>query len=171
MIWMKVQKLYGYWIPRQKIVKRGSMNSHTLNGIRCLLLCLALTTLPTFADATTVRVDIILAQNTNHGVDSRLQGLHRKLTRIFNFSSYRLVGSESVSPGWNQAAKVSLPNKGKLVLTPITEENGQVIIQAEIYRGSTVTLNTQFRIQPGGTILLNGPKTNEGQIILGLSLG
>ncbi|MBN2143682.1 MAG: hypothetical protein JW774_03565 [Candidatus Aureabacteria bacterium] len=122
------------------------------------------------AEVISVQVDVILAQNSPGGVDPQIRNVQSKLTKVFNFSSYRLISRETVPVNINKKSVVSLPEGGILSLMLTAQNNDQAVIQAEIQKGISSLLNTQFRLKKGGTIILNGPSTSEGVTLVGVSM-
>jgi len=123
-----------------------------------------------FADSVQIQVDIILAQDTQNGVDPRLSNLQSKLNQVFHFTSYRLISRESFTLNSQGSSEISLPGSGSLSLQLVKLSGNQAVIQAEIHKGSFSILNTQFRLKRGGTVVLNGPANAEGATIVGVSL-
>lgn len=117
----------------------------------------------------TVRVEIILAQKKNSGVDPRLKEMEKKLEPYLNFRSYRLVSGETktLSPG--QAFHLSLPAQGKFDLKwEAQDEAGRITLRVESI--GRRPFKTRIRLKPGSAMIFHGPGTREGEILIHVRL-
>jgi hypothetical protein len=116
------------------------------------------------------RLRVIRASNVGQGVDPPLKELHNELKTLFNFTSYRLLRDENLSLSLNQPASISA-REGRIIMeiTLVGLYKNVAELRIRVNREGTNILNTQVRLSPGRTVLIGGPKLQEGVIIYALS--
>lgn len=113
----------------------------------------------------TVRVTVIHASKKGHKVDARLRGLKRQLAS-FAFTSYKLLSQRSVSVGFGQTGKVSLPGGRVLKVVPERrDKGGKLKVRLTIAH----LVDTTYAIAQGGTLIIGGPRYKGGVLILAVT--
>ncbi len=113
-------------------------------------------------------VNVIYADNSDRGVDSRLAVLERQLQTTFRYTTYQLMGSHNQFLAMGQPGHVALPGGKLLVLVPQGISGGAVVLLVSIQQGGQVLLNSQLKLANRGTILVGGPVHEAGVLILAI---
>ncbi len=113
----------------------------------------------------TVRVTVIHASKKGHKVDARLRSLKRQLSS-FAFTSYQLVGQHSVSVGFGQTGKVTLPGGRALQVVPQRRDPDGKLRVRLVIKG---LVDTTYAIAQGGTLIIGGPPYQGGVLILAVT--
>ncbi|MCK5707649.1 MAG: hypothetical protein KAI43_08350 [Candidatus Aureabacteria bacterium] len=119
-----------------------------------------------YAQEVPVGIDMILASENNSYIDSRLAGIRGQLDSIFRFSSYELFMHKELICRMGKIEKISLPAGKMFYLKPLFFQGNVIVMQAKILSGNRLVVDTQFRVSPGGSFFVGGPKTDKGVIIL-----
>jgi len=115
-----------------------------------------------------LEINIILAKTDETGIDTRLKELSEKLKKFLNFSSYRLISSQEISPATGEITNISIPGKQTFSLTYLRKEQHQATIKLDNKGLNSFT--TVIRLKENGTFLIKGPSIKEGDIILSIKL-
>jgi len=117
-----------------------------------------------------VRMRVIQALNVGQSIDPSLKELHDELKTLFNFTSYRLMRDENLNLSLNQPFRIPV-HKGKTFIetTLVGQHKNVAELRIRVNREGTDILNTQVRLSPGRTVLIGGPKHDEGVIIYAVS--
>ena len=116
------------------------------------------------------RLRVIRASNVGSSVDPSLRDVHQELGSLFSFTSYRLLRDEPLNLSPNQPVSISA-REGKINLetTLVGLHRGVAEVRIRVAREGKEILNTQVRLSPGRTVLIGGPRLQEGVIIYALS--
>jgi hypothetical protein len=104
-----------------------------------------------------VGIRVILASHQVKGIDARLQDIQKNLGALFNYSSYQLLQEHSFLLSEGQTDQLPLTDNKELHIQLIQEQGGTAEIAVEILRGGK------------GTLLIGGPKHEDGVLILAIS--
>ena len=119
-----------------------------------------------------LRVQVIYAANQPGGVDARLGGLVGELQRTFRYSTYQLLEAPKGSAALDQPWRVSLPDNRALEITPTAIQGNQYSLRVHVVAGSGRPLvKTAVRLRRGATVLVGGPKHQQGVLIIAISAG
>ncbi len=116
-----------------------------------------------------IGVRVILASHQGKGVDASLQNIQRKLSNLFNYSSYRLLQEHSFLLAQDQTGQLPLTEKKELRVRLLQEQGGTVEIDVEILREGKGIFKTKAKLKKGGILLIGGPRHKEGVLILAIS--
>jgi hypothetical protein len=116
-----------------------------------------------------IGIRVILASHQAKGIDARLQDIQKNLGTLFNYSSYRLLQERSFLLAQGQVDQLPLAGKKELHIKLLQEQGGTAEIAVEILRGGRGIFKTTAKLKKGGTLLIGGPKHEEGVLILAIS--
>jgi hypothetical protein len=116
-----------------------------------------------------VGIRVILASHQVKGIDARLQDIQKNLGALFNYSSYQLLQEHSFLLSEGQTDQLPLTDNKELHIQLIQEQGGTAEIAVEILRGGKEIFKTTAKLKKGGTLLIGGPKHEDGVLILAIS--
>ena len=116
-----------------------------------------------------VGIRVILASHQTKGIDARLQDIQKNLGTLFNYSSYRLLQERSFLLSKGQTDQLPLADNKELHIQLIQEQGGTAEIAVEILRGRRGIFKTTAKLKRGGTLLIGGPKHEDGVLILAIA--
>ena len=119
-----------------------------------------------YASTVNLKINVILAQNTDSGLDPRLNELALKLKKILNFSSYRLLSEDFVHLNLKENKEISLPDNEKIFIQPLSKKNHCLTIKVES-KGLKSYIST-IELKKGGGIIIHGVTTPEGIVFVGI---
>lgn len=139
--------------------------------MRVLLIVLVALAMPSVGQAQkekrlTITVHVIHASKHGNQVDARLESLKKDLS-VFGFTTYELITVASHQVGVGEKFEVALPGGRKLEITPKTRTREKVRFQAKI----DGLLNTIYGIDSGGTLIIGGPKHEDGVLVIAITHG
>ena len=117
-----------------------------------------------------VRIRVILASNVGQNIDPSLNDVHKELGSLFSFTSYRLLRDDTLNLVVNRTVSVQGRRPGRFMevtLVGFRRDNAQLRIR--VVREGADILNTQIRLSPGRTVLIGGPRHDEGVVIFAVS--
>ncbi len=119
-----------------------------------------------------LRVQVIYAANQSGGVDARLGNLAGELQRTFRYTTYQLLEAPQGSAVLNQPWRVALPDSRALEITPTAIQGDQYSLRVQVLAGGAQPLlSTVVRLRRGATVLVGGPKHQQGVLIIAISAG
>ncbi|MGB9629839.1 MAG: hypothetical protein ACPL6D_14380 [Thermodesulfobacteriota bacterium] len=115
------------------------------------------------------QLKVIRASSLGQEVDPSLKELHNELKTLFSFTSYRLLKEENLTLTLNQPVSITA-REGRIVweATLVGLHRGVAEVRIRVSREGKETLNTQVRLFPGRTVLVGGPRIQDGVIIYAL---
>ena len=122
-----------------------------------------------------VTVFLIEALNGPPGIDPQIRDIVDQFEGAFRYSTYRLVARIPMTLPIGGEDRVALPDRRELVLSakgfkrPWLKLRVKVVEKPAMLESAREMLSTEFRIVPGGTILIGGYKYHEGKLILAIS--
>jgi hypothetical protein len=122
--------------------------------------------------AVRVRVRVIQASKKGSEVDPRLKLIHRRLQDDFRFTAYKLVGEHTLDMAFNTPSRVKLPGDRMLKVLAHEVEPGQraikLHVEVEKEGEATPRVHTDYSIEPGGDLVIGGPKHGEDTLLVWL---
>lgn len=136
-----------------------------------LLSMLSFLSCPSFALGGEVRIGVrvVLASHKGRGVHPSLHDIQKKLSNLFNYSSYQLLKERSFILARGQTGQLPLAGKKELRIRILQEGREAVDIAVEILRERKGIFKTKAKLKKGGTFLIGGPRHEEGVLILAIS--
>lgn len=123
-----------------------------------------------------IEVGTVLASNTVQRIDQRLegQGMQARLTRMFQYRSYELVGHQAQAVAMEGHSAFALPGGLTLAIHPRgIPAPGRVALGVELRRGAAVLMDSSVTLGQDGRVLLGGPAHEDGVLLvwIGAHLG
>jgi hypothetical protein len=116
-----------------------------------------------------VGIRVILASHQAKGIDARLQDIQKNLGTLFNYSSYQLLQERSLLLSEGETDQLPLADNKELQIKLILEQGGTAEIAVEILRAGRGIFKTTAKLKKGGTLLIGGPKHEDGVLILAIA--
>lgn len=137
-------------------------------AVLTLCLCVAPGSLPA-EETCRVRVETILAGRNDAVVDPQLKRHIGELQSMFNYTSYRLIGSESLTLSVGRSGTVSLPGNRLMKITPNKISGSRADIALRMMKRKQTVFQTQIQILNRGSLFVGGPKYQDGDLIFKIS--
>jgi len=115
-----------------------------------------------------IGVRVILASHQEKALDARLQDIQKNLDTL-NYSSYQLLQERSFRLAQGQSGQLPLAGNKELHVKLLQEQGGTAEIAVEILQGGKGIFKTTAKLKKGGTLLIGGPKHEEGVLILAIA--
>jgi hypothetical protein len=118
------------------------------------------------ADRVVVQIGTVLATNTGHNFDSHLAAMRQQFENLFRYTSYQLVKQESRDVGWGDPASFEIPGGRYLRVVPKAARNDRLSLNVTLLQDSRLLIDTDFTLPNHGTIMVGGPRYQEGVLII-----
>jgi hypothetical protein len=116
-----------------------------------------------------ISVDTILAARNDTVVDPQLKRHIGELQSMFNYTSYRLLSSESRNLAVGQSGKVSLPGDRRLKISPQRIHGSRADIALQMTKHKRTVFETQIQLLNRGSLFVGGPTYQNGNLIFKIS--
>jgi hypothetical protein len=116
-----------------------------------------------------ISVDTILAARNDTVVDPQLKRHIGELQTMFNYTSYRLLSSESLNLRLGQSGMVSLPGGRRLKITPQRIRGSRADIALQMMKQKRTVFETQIQLLNQGSLFVGGPTYQNGNLIFKIS--
>jgi hypothetical protein len=140
------------------------------SGIAILLLMLTVAVggAQTSKSQVDVKIDSVLAADTNQGCDKQLSWLKHRLIRLFHFSTYHLVQHRESHTGFGQTAIFELPGGRILHIEPMGMDGGMIRMEVMLFQGEEPMMTTDLKIMNHGIFMVGGPRYERGTLIISI---
>ncbi len=115
-----------------------------------------------------VKIDSVLAADTNQGCDKQLSWLKHRLMRLFHFSTYHLVQHRESHTGFGQTATFELPGGRILHIEPMGMDGGMIRMEVMLFQGEEPMMTTDLKIMNHGIFMVGGPRYERGTLIISI---
>lgn len=115
-----------------------------------------------------VRIDSVLAADTDQGFDERLEPMSRPLKMLFHYSTYRLVSHEEKKTECGRMLSFNLPGGRILHVEPRGIDGNMIELEVMLFQGERPMMTTDFHMMNRGTLFLGGPRYKEGMLIISI---
>ena len=115
-----------------------------------------------------VKIDSVLAADTNQGCDKQLTTLRDRLRRLFHYTTYRLVSHNEGSAGFGKSMIFTLPGGRILHIQPRGMNGDMIQMEVMLFRGEEPMMITDLSITNGGTFMVGGPRYEHGTLIISI---
>ena len=115
-----------------------------------------------------IKVKTILASQETGGVDPNLRNLTKDLQSVFRYSSYKLIGQNSLNLNLDESGTVSLPGNRKMTITPEGISGGRATLKLEIYNRNRKNFQTVIRLRNRSSLTVGGPKFRGGYLLFNI---
>lgn len=112
-----------------------------------------------------VKVDSVLAADTNEGVDPRLLPMSNQLG-VLHYSTYRLVSHQVRATECGRTVAFDLPGGRILHVNPHAIEAGMIEMQLLLFQGERPVMLTDLKLRDHGTLMIGGPRYEQGMLII-----
>ena len=113
-------------------------------------------------------VKTVLASQGSPFIDPGLSNLTQELQSVFRYSSYRLLGQDSMSLKLNQTGSTSLPGNRLLKITPLSITGKRVALRLVINKKGRQIFETAIQLLNRGRITVGGPKYKGGYLLFNI---
>lgn len=122
---------------------------------------------PTTNAMVMVRIDEIIAANTNEGIDQRLMPLGLRLRSVFPFfSTYRLITRRVGRTRCGKTLAFSLPGGWIVHVQPNSIEGNMIAMHLLLFQGARPLMTTLVKLRNHGTLIVGGPIYQQGTLII-----
>jgi len=137
-------------------------------AVLLLLLTVAVGGAQTSKPQVDVKIDSVLAADTNQGCDKSLSSLKHRLMRLFHFSTYHLVQHKESHTGFGQTATFDLPGGRILHIEPMGMDGGMIRMEVMLFQGEEPMMTTDLKIMNHGIFMVGGPRYERGTLIISI---
>lgn len=113
-----------------------------------------------------VYVDSVLAADTNEGMDSRLAPLERKLHGLFSFTTYSLLHHDQGQTECGKMIAFVLPGGKILHIQPRAIDGDMIAMEIVMFDGTRPMMTTDLKLKNNGTLIVGGPRYEQGMLII-----
>lgn len=117
-------------------------------------------------DRVIIQMGTVRATNTGAYFDDQLASMRRQFQNLFHFTSYQLLKEENRSVGCGDLAGFDVPGGRYLQVVPKSVTNDRVSLNVRLLQESRLLINTDFTLRNRGTILVGGPRDQDGVLII-----
>lgn len=115
-----------------------------------------------------IRVDSVVASNTNEGVDARLAGMGYRLRSLFNYTTYRLISHQEGQTECGKLISFSLPGGRILHLQPRAVAGDMISMELVLFQGERPLMTTDLKLKNHGVLIVGGPHYQQGMLIISI---
>ena len=120
------------------------------------------------AEKIDIVVKIVLASQDKEYIDPSLSDLAKELQSVFRYSSYSLLGQNSMSLAINQTGTATLPGGRSLMITPLEIKGNRVALRLQINKDGRQIFQTNARLLNRSSITVGGPKYQGGYLLFNI---
>jgi hypothetical protein len=137
-------------------------------GAVMLLILPALAAAQIPPNAVEVRIDSVLAADTNQGTDERLQAISRQLSDLFRYTTYRLLSHQESRTHLGEHVAFTLPGGRILHVEPRTLEHHMIAMEVIMFEGERPMMATDLKLMNRGVFLVGGHRYEDGMLIISI---
>ncbi len=116
-----------------------------------------------------VRIDSVLAADTNKGFDTRLAPMSPRLKKLFHYSTYRLESHEEAITECGHIIGFSLPGGLILHVAPRRIEGDMIEMGVSLFHGEHPMMTTDLHLMNSGVLMVGGPRYETGTLIISIA--
>jgi hypothetical protein len=114
-----------------------------------------------------VRVDEIIAADTDEGIDQRLIPLRLRLHSLFpSYSTYRLVSRQVGRTHCGRMLAFSLPGGWIVHVEPNAIEDDMIAMHLLLFQGARPLMTTQLKLRNHAMLIVGGPRYQQGMLLI-----
>jgi hypothetical protein len=117
-------------------------------------------------DRVVIEIGTVLATNSSKHFDSQLASMRHQLENLFRYTSYELVKQEDRDVGCGDPAHFEIPGGRHLRVMPKEARADGVSLNVRLLKNSHVLMDTDFTLGNRGTIMVGGPRYEDGVLII-----
>ena len=119
-----------------------------------------------------VRVDSVLASNTDQGVDAELNpDIAQRLRSMFDYSTYRLVLHQELETVCGHSVNFQMPGGGILHIAPHSIINNMISLELVLFEGPRPLMSSDLRMINHAVLMVGGPHYQQGMLITIITIG
>jgi hypothetical protein len=118
----------------------------------------------------TVRVNSVLAAETNEGIDPRLQSMGPRLQALFSYTTYRLVSDQAGQTQCGQMIAFQLPGGRILHVQPRAVDGDMIVMEIVLFQGPRPLMTTDLKLKNNGILIIGGPRYEQGMLIISIGV-
>jgi hypothetical protein len=119
-----------------------------------------------WAGTVKVRVDSVLATNTQEKIDARLpSAMILRFERMFDFTAYQLVHREEQHIKCGRMISFSLPGGRILRVAPQSINGGMIAMELVLFDGARPVMTTDLKLMNHGILIVGGPRYQQGMLL------
>jgi len=115
-----------------------------------------------------IRVNCVLAADTNRGLDERLRPMGGQLQRLFRYSTYRLVSHQVEEAVCGQGRAFTLPGGRVLHVDPQDVDQNTIKMGLVLFQGDRPVMTTDVKLLNHGLLIIGGSRYEEGMLIISI---
>ena len=113
-----------------------------------------------------VRVDSVLATDTNEKIDARLPSeMLLRFRSLFDFTAYHLLGREEQHIKCGHMISFSLPGGRILRVAPQSIGGGMIAMELVLFDGARPVMTTDLKLMNHGILIVGGPRYQQGMLL------
>jgi hypothetical protein len=113
-----------------------------------------------------LRVDSVLAADTNQGVDPQLGTMGPQLRKMFNYTTYELVSEQNGRTEMGKMIEFTMPGGRILHIEPQSVDRNMIAMEVLLFQGEKPMLTTDLKLPNYGNLIVGGPHYEEGALII-----
>jgi hypothetical protein len=120
-----------------------------------------------------VRVDSVLAANTDKGIDRALavSGIGERLKAMFDYTTYHLVVHQELETVCGKQVTFELPGGRILQIVPHSIIDNMISMELVLFEGTRPLMTTDLRLINHAVLIVGGPKYQRGMLITIITMG
>src|SRR5712692_3556498 len=115
-----------------------------------------------------VYIDTVLAADTNEGVDKRLAPMLPKLHGLFSFTTYSLVSHQDGETECGKMIAFTIPGGKILHVQPRAVDGDMIAMEIVLFDGTRPMMTTDLKLKDNGTLIVGGPRYEQGMLIISI---
>lgn len=113
-----------------------------------------------------LRVDEVIAADTNLGVDDRLLPMGLRLQSLFSYTTYRLISHQVSRTECGRTAAFTLPGGWIVHVEPSAVRDNMIAMELMLFQGARPMMTTDVRLRNHGMLIVGGPHYEQGMLII-----
>ncbi|SRR5579885_132818 len=116
-----------------------------------------------------IEIDSVLAADTNQGVDPQLGPMGTRLRKLFHYTTYHLVSTESRRTEMGKVIEFSMPGGRILHIQPREIDGNMIAMEVLLFDGEKPLLTTDLKLPNKGRLIVGGPHYEQGALIISIA--
>ncbi len=116
-----------------------------------------------------VRVDSLVASDTNEGIDAQLTPMGPVLHSLFSYTTYHLVSHQEQQTPMGTLILFNLPGGRILHVEPRGIDGDMIVMELILFQGEHPLMTTELKLHNHGVLMVGGPRYEQGMLILSIA--
>lgn len=113
-----------------------------------------------------LRIDEVIAADTNEGIDERLLPMGLRLESLFRYTTYRLVSHQVGRTECGRMIAFTLPGGWIVHVEPNSVDDDMIAMELMLFQGARPMMTTDLKLRNHGTLIVGGPRYQQGMLII-----